>query len=135
MSGDHSRYGPPANPRATAALNLQLTGDPGHSINGVLLPVSVDDLPAMRQRERGYDLQPVACTDWDDAGAEGFVAFVLVWAEAPTSASVEPHHRYYEVCRQGAAGMGQAFLAAWLRNTYLADGVTPVERWEEGRRV
>lgn len=127
----HTRYGPPVNPRAIAALNLRQTGARSDSINGVLLPVSIEDLPAMRDRERGYDLQPVACTDWGHDGAESFIGYVLVWPDAPTNASVEPHRRYYEVCRQGAAGLGPAFLEAWLRNTYLADGITPVERWEQ----
>jgi len=130
IPADHPRYGPPVNPRATAVLNLRMTGAGRDAINGVLLSIAVADLPALRDREEGYDLYPVACTSWENAGTDGFVGYVLVCPDTLTDRQAEPHRRYYEVCREGAAGFGSAFLAAWLANTYLADGVTPVERWE-----
>jgi len=130
IPADHPRYGPPINPRATGVLNVRLTAAEHDAINGVLLHVAIEDLPALREREEGYDLHPVACTDWEQTGADGRVAYVLVCPAPLTDPQVEPHRRYYEVCREGAAGFGPAFLATWLDNTYLADGVTPVGRWE-----
>jgi DNA-binding transcriptional LysR family regulator len=98
-------------------------------VNNVL-HVSLEDLPALRQREDGYDLHPVACSDWAEPHGDAGLAWILVAPDPPGDAPLEPHRRYYGVCRAGAAGMGPAFLAAWLRTTYLADGVTPVEDWE-----
>jgi cation transport regulator ChaC len=136
ISDRQSRYGPVAHSLARAALNVSVTGRPEDRVNGVIIEVARSDIPALRQRERGYDLRPVACIPWADKNEAPFLAYILECPDEPregevhTSEGIEPHHTYYRVCREGAAQIGEDFLRFWLASTYLADGVTPVEHWE-----
>ncbi|MFQ5847284.1 MAG: hypothetical protein ACE5IQ_06350 [Candidatus Methylomirabilales bacterium] len=130
------RYPPPTHPRARAALNVRLTREINDVMNGIVLDTSLRDIPAMRAREVGYDLVPVACLGWTAIEDPPFLAHILCCpdevrnGERRTSDAIEPHGEYYQVCREGAADFGAAFLRFWLATTYLADGVTPVAAWE-----
>lgn len=134
-----SRYGPPSEPAARAALNVVVTGRSTDMVNGVQFDVTPDGVPALRERERGYDLVPVACLPWDRRDAAAFVAYVLRCPEEARAGKVrvnpniEPHYAYYRLCREGAASHGDDFLRFWLATTYLADGTTPVTEWEQRR--
>lgn len=61
------RYGALPVGRERAALNAERTGQVEDIINGRLLDVPLADLDALRQREFGYDLEPVIWRGWDDA--------------------------------------------------------------------
>lgn len=131
------RYGPPQRAAARAALNARATYRPDDRLNGVLTHVPLDEIPALRARETGYDLVPVPYVPWAAPTSEPELAYLL---EAPEGAArggrvrtrpdVEPHPAYYAVCRQGAASFGNPFLAFWLDTTFLADGVTTARDWE-----
>ncbi|OEU71554.1 MAG: hypothetical protein BA864_04105 [Desulfuromonadales bacterium C00003093] len=133
----HMRYDPPSNPRARAALNVRFTGAGNDTVNGLLLEISLRDIQRLREREIGYDLYPVACVEWKNPEAVPFTGYILVCPDEEragairTDSEIEPHREYYEICRSGATQMGKDFLKVWLTNTYLADGVTPVEQWEK----
>ena len=131
------RYSSPTNPRARAALNVISTGQSHDAVNGVLFDVGIADIPAFRTREIGYDLIPVACMDWTRRDAPPFTSYILACPNEPrdgkirTSRDIEPHVEYYQLCRAGAAALGDEFLKFWLATTFLADGVTSVATWEQ----
>jgi len=137
IPSDQNRYGPPETPSARGALNTEYTGLDSDTVNGVLLEIHLEDLPAFRKREVGYNLFRVPCRKWSQSGKPTFDACILVCPDrnypdlAVPMSELEPHRRYYQVCREGAARIGAAFLDAWLSNTYLVDGVTPVSEWEK----
>ncbi len=136
MRSDGGRYGTPSAALALAALNVRLTGKIDDAVNGVLLEIPVMDISALRKREVGYDLEPVACLKWNELERPPFLAYIL---QAPdekragkkrTNDALEPHRKYYRICRSGAREFGKSFLRFWLSTTYLADGLTPVGDWE-----
>jgi hypothetical protein len=130
------RYGPPTSPRANAALNIRTTADINDAVNGILVETTLEDIPALRAREVGYDLVPVACLGWNQTKEPPSLAYILSSPNEPragrkrTNDTLKPHREYYRVCRRGAAEVGKEFLNFWLSTTYLADGVTPVGQWE-----
>ncbi len=75
-----TRFGTPSQPRERAALNVLCSGRAEDVINGILIKVSLEDLPALRLRERGYDLLPVSCCPWPGSGM----------AEPPNQPTTEP---------------------------------------------
>jgi hypothetical protein len=136
MPDDVTRYAPAIHPLAKAALNANSTGKIDDIINGIVMKLSITEIPAMRKREVGYDLVPVACLEWNDLERPPFLAYILCCFDEPrqgkrhTNNNIEPHRGYYAVCRKGASKFGEKFLRLWLNTTYLADGVTPVAEWE-----
>jgi len=136
MPDGASQYGPPVERRARAALNVRATGRHGDMVNGVLFDVALEDVPAFREREIGYDLVPVACLKWNRPDGEPFLAYILSCPDEEragavrTRADIEPHRAYYAACRDGAASCGDEFLHVWLATTFLADGITPMTEWE-----
>ena len=136
MSMNGGNYGPPTNDLASAALNVCLTGDIKDAVNGVLVEMTLEDIPALRTREIGYDLEPVVCLSWNELKKPPSLAFILQAPNEPragkkrTNPTLKPHRKYYQVCRDGAEEFGESFLNFWLATTFLADGVTAVGKWE-----
>jgi hypothetical protein len=130
------RYGPPTRLSARAALNVRMTGKIEDAINGLVVQASPGEIPTLRDREIGYNLVPVACLGWKEMEDPPFLAYILSCPDDPRQGGrlvndrIEPHPKYYLTCRKGAAEFGEDFLRFWLATTYLADGVTPVARWE-----
>ncbi len=136
MPLDLDRYAPPIHPLARAALNIRLTGNEDDVVNGISMKLSPTDISAMREREVGYDLVPVACLRWNKLEKPPFLAHILCCfdefreGKRHTNDKIEPHRQYYSLCRKGASEFGEEFLRLWLATTYLADAVTPVAQWE-----
>ncbi len=136
MPADVVRYEPAIHPLARAALNVLPTGKMEDIANGIVMKLTVTEIPAIRGREVGYDLVPVACLEWNDLERPPFLAYILCCFDEPREGKchmndkLEPHQGYYSVCRKGASEFGEEFLRLWLTTTYLADGVTPVAEWE-----
>jgi hypothetical protein len=132
-----ARYGPCNNAQQVAALNVYRSDSVADMVNGVCLAVAVGEVPALRQRETGYDLFPVPCLWWNVVGAIPFVAHVLGAPDEPhsgpryTGDDLQPHPVYYRVCRDGAASVSADFLNFYLDSTYLADRRTSLRRWEQ----
>jgi hypothetical protein len=106
-------------------------------LNGRLISIDIADLPALREREKAYDLRPVACALWTAEGAQPpFTAFVLCCppgaavGEARVDESLMPYPPYYELCRDGAAMVSEEFLETFKRTTFLADRCTDMRTWE-----
>lgn len=122
----------PENSVYRAALNVEITEDPSDFINGILTTVCAADLPALRQRELGYDLKPVACLPWAASPEEKpFYAYVLSAPEVAlkpewqvVNPGILPEPSYAQLCATGAAAHSPEFLQAYLQSTYLADKKT-----------
>ncbi len=136
MPLDIDRYAAPIHSVARAALNVRITGKVDDVVNGIAVKLPPGDIPAMRKREVGYDLVPVACLRWNEFTKPPFQAHILCCFDEPregqrhTSDKIEPHRHYYSLCREGASKFGEEFLRLWLATTYLADEITPVAQWE-----
>lgn len=136
IPSDVDRYAPAIHPLARAALNALPTGRMEDIVNGIVMKLSLTDIPAIRRREIGYDLIPIVCLEWNDLEKPPFLAYILCCFDDEyegirnTNDKLEPHRGYYSVCRKGASEFGEEFLRLWLSTTYLADGVTPVAEWE-----
>lgn len=130
------RYGKPKQDIDSAALNIRMTRSVEDTLNAVLIEIPLSDIPTLRKREIGYDLEPVACVDWNGLQEWPFISYILLCPDEPrlgkkrTNNALLPHRKYYQVCREGAKESGELFLQYWLSTTYLADGVTPVAEWE-----
>lgn len=133
-----TRYGTALDSPARAALNVQVTHDIHDAVNGVLVQVSASDLPALRERERGYDLVPIVCVPWESAvAAEPFVAYVLATPDEQllnrrwTRTDIEPHAAYLRLCCDAARAVSDEFLNFFFATTFLADGRTAVSQPNE----
>lgn len=132
-------YGRPHEPREVAALNMMHTGSADDVFNGRLLYVSGSDIPALREREGGYDLKPVVCLPWGDwtgAVVRGFILTVST-AGADGRSLIDntalPFPPYARVVRAGAGAVSEDFLRLYLRTTFLGDGKTDIATWEKER--
>ena len=123
--GAARKYGPIDDPAARAALNVYPTDEADDVVNGVLIRVPAADLPALREREGGYDLVPVPCLDWFHPSSAPITAFALSCPDGPVGGagriddSLKPHVGYLEKCLQGAASVSDEFRAMFLESTYL----------------
>lgn len=130
------RYGVAAGPSERAALNTEPTGSVEHILNGRLLEVKAEDIPALREREKQYDLRPVACVWWHGINTVPFTAYVLCCppggknGEAYVDDTLKPYRPYYELCRDGAALVSDEFLETFKCTTFLADRATDMRVWE-----
>lgn len=119
-----------------AALNIEVTNKVNDFINGLLIEIPVDDIQALREREIAYDLIQLPCVLWDAMDNELFYSYILYCpyreydGQEKTKLNIEPHADYYKVCRDGAQSIGDDFLKCWKSTTFLADGVSSVDRWE-----
>jgi len=115
-----------------AALNVVATGDFHDVMNGVLITVNVANIPALKQREFGYDLVPAYCLPWINPEQSPFTtAYVLCAPDiAPkpehqvTDSTILPVPAYALLCEEGAAEVSPEFLEMYLNTTYLSDKVT-----------
>lgn len=133
---DNPRYGSAPDEQAIAALNVRATGDLADLANGIVLDIPLADIDSFRKREIGYDLVAVPCRKWRSDTDEFFQAYILQCPEHDSEgnqllrADISPHPNYYNVCRDGAAALGEDFLQLWLETSYLSDGKTPAGEWE-----
>lgn len=122
-------------PTQRAALNTRWTGDPSDVLNGRLIPLSIGDLDGLREREKGYDLEPVATVPWDQPDQRPSVGFVLCATSRPwqgkvfIDGSIEPYPPYLELCREGARLTGEDFEQCLIDTCWLADAQTPLAAW------
>jgi hypothetical protein len=125
------RYPDPVGPREYGVLNVRATGRPEDSINGVLTEVALRDLPALRDREPGYDLVPVACTPHPATDSPPRIAYILACppGSPQTDSSLLPHPGYLAVCLGGARDVSEEFATLFLESSYLADETTSLRDW------
>jgi hypothetical protein len=124
-------------PREIAALNLIYTRSPVEPFNGRLLMLSAADVPALREREFGYDLRPVAAIRWGDWDEQPFVGYVLVAVKRVVKGrqvlddGILPNPQYARVCYSGAKAVSPDFLRFYLETTYLGDRKTTLATWQQ----
>ncbi len=118
------RYGGAPPPEHSAALNVARTGRISDFFNGVLLRIPVESIPALREREAGYDLVELPCLPCMTSSREPTLAYALSSpAEAGwTFRSILPHLDYHDVCYRGAAAWSPQFGECFLDTSYTAHG-------------
>jgi len=124
------------NPLDKALLNVIFTGSSLDVVNGYLMKVPLDEIEKLKIREVGYDLRPIAIQLFEGDQIISKTAYTcgspnkLFNGESLTSNSTFPHHNYYRLCRNAAAEISEEFLQTYLTTTFLADGKTTIEEWE-----
>jgi hypothetical protein len=125
-----------------AMLNLFRT-NPMDVVNGVLIWVTQDELKKLIQREKGYHLNPVIVSDWEQ-GLDPNIAepnFWLAYAfTVPCDSSysqpkINPYPPYAKAAQLGAERYGDVFFSFWLETTFLADLITPFSVWLENPNI
>ena len=138
---DNARYGIAENPIQRAALNIEVTNNVNDFINGLLIEIPLNDLKFLQKRELAYDLIQVPCISWDNRNAEPFYAYLLYCpykefqGVEKINNNLEPHINYYKVCRDGAQSFGDEFLNCWKATSFLADGISSMNLWENENNV
>lgn len=121
-----------------AALNVEVTGNIDHSINGILTELHPADIEAFREREKGYDLVPISCVEWNATlSSVPFTAFVLAAPDCARNpnwqvvrSDILPHSAYLRLCETGAKSISNQFLEFFRETTFLADKKTPISTWQ-----
>lgn len=129
-----SRWCIPNNPEARGMLNV--ISDDSSLANGVLIDIDIDDIPDLLAREQGYDLVPFITAEWDTTNEHPTTNYKIAYTlQAPqgnlTSQTILPRPGYYELTRNAAKQFGPVFYQLWFGTTYLSDGKTPIQLWEQ----
>jgi hypothetical protein len=136
------RWGPDLHPREKAMLNVMPVTTYKTIINGVALEASIEDVRGLIKRERGYDLVPILIADWNSVSKESpdvvvKVAYTFLVPEEIRCGIAYIQQKYYPVkgylkmVREGAAAFGSDFLVYFDNTTFLANGVTAINEWDE----
>lgn len=139
---DPSRWGEGQNRKERAMLNIAQTLNIGSMANGVILEVDAEDLTKLVSRETGYDLVPILVTSWNDVvnqnpEIEVRIAYTFVAVNelrnntAYTSTEYYPVLGYLHAVQEASQTYGPEFAAFWNATTFLANGTTPIEGWDE----
>ncbi len=141
-AADPSHWGAEQNRKERAMLNIAQTLNIGSMANGVILEVDAEDLTKLVSRETGYDLVPVLVASWNDAITQNpeikiSVAYTFVAVNelrnntAYTSTEYYPVLGYLHAVQEASQVYGSEFAAFWNATTYLANGTTQIEDWDE----
>jgi cation transport regulator ChaC len=139
---DPSRWGAEQHRKERAVLNIAQTLNIGSMVNGVVLEVDAEDLTKLVSRETGYDLVPILVASWDDvmnqkSEIEVRVAYVFIAVNelrnniAYTSTEYYPVLGYLHAVQEASQAHGHRFATFWNRTTYLANGTTQIESWDQ----
>jgi cation transport regulator ChaC len=137
---DH--WGANQNKREKAMLNLSQTLNISSIANGVIMEVDAEDFSRLVKREAGYDLVPILVARWDDVANQNpdVVVEVAYTFSAVhelrnhidyTSTEYYPVRGYLHAIQEAARGFGDEFATMWNSTTYLADGTTSINEWDE----
>lgn len=137
---DH--WGPNQHPREKAMLNMTQTLNISSVANGVIMEVDAEDFSRLVKRETGYDLVPILVARWDDVASHNpkvviEVAYTFTAVHELrnhidyTSTKYYPVRGYMHAIQQAAHEYGDDFVEMWNATTYLADGTTSVDEWDE----
>jgi|GEM_PF-3765284 len=139
---DPSRWGAEQNRKEKAMLNIAQTLNIGSMANGVVVEVDAEDLTKLVSRETGYDLVPILVASWNDVmnqnpEIEVRVAYTFVAVHelrnniSYTSTEYYPVLGYLHAIQEASQAYGPEFAAFWNATTYLANGTTSIEKWDE----
>lgn len=125
-----------------AMLNLSQTLNISSMANGVVFEVDAEDLTKLVNREVGYDLVPILVASWDDmmsrnSHIEIHIAYTFVAANelrdntSYISTDYYPVMGYLHAVQDAAKNYGPEFAEFWNKTTYLANGTTQIDNWDE----
>lgn len=120
-------YGIPVKSNAQAALNVEWTGSADSMFNARLLQVSISDFDSLRQREKGYHLEPVAILPWRDLSSQPSLGYALCADNTPCDGRVLvddtllPYQPYLDLCRVGTRMVDRDFEKLFLETTWLGN--------------
>ena len=125
-----------------AMLNLTQTFNIASLVNGVTIEVDLEDFSRLVMREIGYDLVPILVVDEKDIADENpnldvRVAYTFVAMNELrnhinyTSTKYYPVRGYLRAVQEAAAMHGKKFAKLWNKTTYMADGVTCINDWDQ----
>lgn len=137
-----SHWGAKQDKKEKAMLNLTQTLNISSIANGVVIQVDAEDFSRLVQRETGYDLIPVLVASWDEVLNENpnvniQVAYTFSAAHELrnhinyTSTQYYPVRGYMHAIQETTQLFGGDFAKMWNSTTYLADGTTSVDEWDE----
>jgi len=137
---DH--WGANQHPKEKAMLNLMQTTNLRSMANGVTLEVDAEDFNRLVERETGYDLVPVLVTAWKDLVEQNpepeiRIAYTFIAANELrnhidyTSTEYYPVRGYLHAIQQTTYTFGEEFAHMWDTTTYLADGTTKINEWDQ----
>lgn len=137
-----SHWGENQDKKEKAMLNLVQTLNISSIANGVVIEVDVEDFSKLVSRETGYDLVPILVASWDDMinekeDLEIRVAYTFVAVNELrdhvdyTSTEFYPVRGYLHAIQDTAKTYDDRFAQLWNLTTYLADGTTGVNDWDE----
>ena len=125
-----------------AMLNIVQTLNIASIVNGVTVEVDPEDFKQLVKRETGYDLVPILVASWGDIRAENPELRIQVAYTFSASSELRNHidytsTKYYPVrgylhaVQEAASAYGEEFACMWNATTYLADGTTRLNEWDE----
>lgn len=135
-------WGADQNKKEKAMLNLVQTLNIASVANGVTIEVDIEDFKRLVDRETGYDLVPILVAPWDDIRTQNpnidvQVAYTFVAAHELrdnidyTSTEYYPVRGYLHAVQDASTAYGDEFARMWNSTTYLADGTTSINDWDE----
>jgi len=100
-----------------------------HWINGVELHLTHSLFEGFRQREKQYDLHPVAVSPFSKQSPDR-VYYILSKSkvEHEIAKPILPHPVYHHVCSKGALDVSEEFLNSFHETTYFADRKTTIKK-------
>lgn len=125
-----------------AMLNLVQTLNIASVANGVIIEVDQEDLSKLVLRETGYDLIPILVINEKDISSmnpdiEVKVAYTFIAMNELrnhinyTSTKYYPIRGYLHAVQEAAATYGEKFAQNWNKTTFMADGITRIDDWDE----
>jgi cation transport regulator ChaC len=135
-------WGEEQHAKEKAMLNMVQTLNISSVANGVTIEVDLEDFKRLVQRETGYDLVPILVASWDDVLSQNpqvniQVAYTFVASHELrnhidyTSTEYYPVRGYLHAIQDASLAYGEDFARMWNATTYLADGTTSVNEWDE----
>jgi hypothetical protein len=135
-------WGEDQDPKEKAMLNIAQTLNIASLANGVMIEVDAEDFGRLVQRETGYDLVPILVASWNDIRSQNpeikiHVAYTFAASQELrnhinyTSTKYYPVRGYLHAVQEAALIYGVDFARMWNSTTYLADGTTKLDEWDE----
>lgn len=125
-----------------AMLNLAQTFNISSLVNGVTIEVDLEDFSRLVLREIGYDLVPILVVSEKDIldehpNLDVRVAYTFVAMNELrdhinyTSTKYYPVRGYLHAVQEASAMHGERFAKTWNKTTYMADGTTLIDNWDQ----
>jgi hypothetical protein len=137
-----SRWGNDLPSNERAMLNIEPMSSYQYIINGAVMEITQEDLAQLVAREKGYDLVPILVADWygvlsKDPNVQVHIAYTFLVPDELrdgidyTQTKYYPVRGYLHATQAGAANFGDDFLEFWNGTTYLSDGTTLINQWDQ----